>query len=176
MRLAQPQPRVLVIHGPNLNLLGEREPAIYGSVTLPQLDASLHTLSAELGVQLTTRQSNSEGTIIDWIQAARRVHDDPHSPHAQDGLIINPGGYTHTSVAIHDALRAVSIPVVEVHLSNILGRETFRQVSVTGVACAGVIMGLGPASYLLALRHLASVLAPVLAQDQAPTPGKLPTH
>ena len=173
MRLAQPQPRVLVIHGPNLNLLGEREPAIYGSVTLPQLDASLHTLSAELGVQLTTRQSNSEGTIIVWIQAARHVQD---SPHAQDGLIINPGGYTHTSVAIHDALRAVSIPVVEVHLSNILGRETFRQVSVTGVACAGVIMGLGPASYLLALRHLASVLAPVLAQDQAPTPGKLPTH
>lgn len=171
-----PQPRVLVIHGPNLNLLGEREPAIYGSVTLPQLDASLHTLAAELGVQLTTRQSNSEGTIIDWIQAARRVHDDPHSPHAQDGLIINPGGYTHTSVAIHDALRAVSIPVVEVHLSNILGRETFRQVSVTGVACAGVIMGLGPASYLLALRHLASVLASVLAQDQAPTPGKPPTH
>ncbi len=176
-----PQPRVLVIHGPNLNLLGEREPAIYGSVTLPQLDARLHALAGELGVSLTTKQSNSEGTIIDWIQdARRRQHDqhDPHdqpSPHAQDGLIINPGGYTHTSVAIHDALRAVSIPAVEVHLSNIVGRETFRQVSVTGVACAGVIMGLGPASYLLALRHLASLLlAP--AQDQAPTFGKLPTH
>ncbi|MBA3548200.1 MAG: 3-dehydroquinate dehydratase [Nannocystis sp.] len=192
-----PQPRVLVIHGPNLNLLGEREPAIYGSVTLPQLDASLHALAGELGVSLTTKQSNSEGTIIDWIQdARRRPHDqhDPHdrqhgrqhdqpaqpSPQAQGGLIINPGGYTHTSVAIHDALRAVSIPVVEVHLSNIVGRETFRQVSVTGVACAGVIMGLGPASYLLALRYLASLLlaSPLLApaQEQAPTPGKPPTH
>jgi 3-dehydroquinate dehydratase-2 len=167
-----PQPRVLVIHGPNLNLLGEREPAIYGSVTLPALDASLHTLAAELGVRLTTRQSNSEGTIIDWIQAARHDrharHDeqDQHDQHdPQDGLIINPGGYTHTSVAIHDALRAVSIPAVEVHLSNILGRETFRQVSVTGVACAGVIMGLGPASYLLALRHLASILRAPPAQD-----------
>lgn len=174
-----PQPRVLVIHGPNLNLLGEREPVIYGSVTLPQLDASLHALAGELGVSLTTKQSNSEGTIIDWIQDARRrqQHDqvDQPSPHAQDGLIINPGGYTHTSIAIHDALRAVSIPVVEVHLSNILGRETFRQVSVTGVACAGVIMGLGPASYLLALRHLASLLL-ASVQDQALTPGKPPTH
>lgn len=149
------QPRVLVIHGPNLNLLGEREPAIYGHVDLPRLDASLHALAAELGLALTTRQSNSEGTIIDWIQAAR-----PRGPQPQAGLIINPGGYTHTSVAIHDALRAVSIPAVEVHLSNILARETYRQVSVTGVACAGVIMGLGPASYLLALRHLASILAP----------------
>ncbi len=170
-----PQPRVLVIHGPNLNLLGEREPAIYGSGTLGRLDASLHALADELGVSLTTKQSNSEGTIIDWIQdARRRSHDQVPSPHAQDGLIINPGGYTHTSVAIHDALRAVSIPVIEVHLSNILGRETFRQVSVTGVACAGVIMGLGPASYLLALRHLASLLlAP--AQEQAPISGKPPT-
>ncbi len=163
-----PQPRVLVIHGPNLNLLGEREPAIYGSVTLRQLDASLHALAGELGVSLTTQQSNSEGAIIDWIQDARRRPQHPQHPHAQDGLIINPGGYTHTSVAIHDALRAVSIPVIEVHLSNILGRETFRQVSVTGVACAGVIMGLGPASYLLALRHLASILghlASPTAQD-----------
>jgi 3-dehydroquinate dehydratase-2 len=166
--------RVLVLHGPNLNLLGEREPDIYGSVTLDQLDASLHALAGELGVSLTTRQSNSEGTLIDWIQAARPLGADP-----QGGLIINPGGYTHTSVAIHDALRAVSIPVVEVHLSNILRRETFRQVSVTGVACAGVITGLGPASYLLALRHLASILGPA-SQDQAPTQasifGKLPTH
>lgn len=150
--------RVLVLHGPNLNLLGEREPGIYGSVTLPQLDASLHALAGELGVSLTTRQSNNEGTLIDWIQAARPRGEDP-----QGGLIINPGGYTHTSVAMHDALRAVSIPVVEVHLSNILARETYRQVSVTGVACAGVIMGLGPASYLLALRHLASILAPASA-------------
>ena len=171
MRL--PPQRVLVLHGPNLNLLSEREPGIYGSMTLTELDASLHALAGELGVSLTTRQSNSEGTLIDWIQAARAKGSDP-----QDGLIINPGGYTHTSVAIHDALRAVSIPAVEVHLSNILARDSFRQVSVTGVACAGVIMGLGPASYHLALRHLASILTPATAktQDQAPTPGKPPTH
>jgi 3-dehydroquinate dehydratase-2 len=169
MRLA-PQ-RVLVLHGPNLNLLGEREPGIYGAGTLAELDASLHVLAAELGVSLTTRQSNNEGTLIDWIQSARPRGSDP-----QGGLIINPGGYTHTSVAIHDALRAVSIPVLEVHLSNILARDSFRQVSVTGVACAGVIMGLGPASYHLALRHLASILAPTSAQEQAPTSGKLPTH
>jgi len=160
MRLA-PQ-RVLVLHGPNLNLLGEREPGIYGSMTLIELDASLHALAGELGVSLTTRQSNSEGALIDWIQAAHAKGSDPH-----DGLIINPGGYTHTSVAIHDALRAVSIPAVEVHLSNILARDSFRQVSVTGVACAGVIMGLGPASYYLALRHLASILTPVTAKTQA---------
>ena len=151
-------PRVLVLHGPNLNLLGEREPAIYGSVTLARLDASLHALAGELGVSLTTRQSNSEGTLIDWIQDARHSQ----SPHGQDGLIINPGGYTHTSVAIHDALRSVSIPAIEVHLSNLYARESLRHTSVTGVACAGVIMGLGTASYLLALRHLASVLASVL--------------
>lgn len=153
-----------MIHGPNLNLLGEREPGIYGHVDLPQLDASLHTLAAELGVALSTRQTNSEGTIIDWIQAAR-----PRGQQPQDGLIINPGGYTHTSVAIHDALRAVSIPAVEVHLSNILARESYRQVSVTGVACAGVIMGLGPASYLLALRHLASILASTSLAPAQPT-------
>ncbi len=149
-----PQPRVLVIHGPNLNLLGEREPTIYGRTTLAELDDSLHALARELGVQLATQQSNSEGTIIDWIQGSRA-----RGQHPQDGLIINPGGYTHTSVAIADALRAVSIPAVEVHLSNIYARDSLRHTSVTGVACAGVIMGLGTASYLLALRHLATILA-----------------
>lgn len=148
------QPRVLVIHGPNLNLLGEREPTIYGRTTLAELDAALHALADELGVQLTTRQSNHEGTIIDWIQGARARGDCP-----QDGLILNPGGYTHTSVAIADALRAVSIPAIEVHLSNLYARDSLRHTSVTGVACAGIIMGLGAASYLLALRHLAATLA-----------------
>lgn len=141
--------RVLVIHGPNLNLLGEREPGIYGAGTLAELDASLRSLAEDLGVTLTIRQSNSEAEIIDWVQSAR-----PGQMSAQDGLIINPGGYTHTSVAIHDALRAVSIPVVEVHLSNLYRRESFRHESVTGVACAGIIMGLGHDSYLLALRYL----------------------
>ncbi len=149
-----PQPRVLVIHGPNLNLLGHREPAIYGTTTLAELDASLHALADELGVVLTTQQSNSEGAIIDAIHGCRA-----DGLHPQDGLVINPGGYTHTSVAIHDALRAVSIPAIEVHLSNLYARDSLRHTSVTGVACAGVIMGLGTASYLLALRHLAGSLS-----------------
>jgi len=160
------QPRVLVIHGPNLNLLGEREPAIYGRTTLAELDASLHTLADQLGVQLTTRQSNHEGTIIDWIQGARARGDQP-----QDGLILNPGGYTHTSVAIADALRAVSMPAIEVHLSNLYARDSLRHTSVTGVACAGIIMGLGTASYLLALRHLAVLLA--APQPSAPQSATL---
>ncbi len=147
------QPRVLVIHGPNLNLLGEREPAIYGSATLTELDASLHALAGQLGVQLTTRQTNHEGTIVEWIQGARARGD-----HPQEGLILNPGGYTHTSVAIADALRAVSLPAIEVHLSNLYARDSLRHTSITGVACAGIIMGLGTASYLLALRHLASLI------------------
>lgn len=147
------QPRVLVIHGPNLNLLGEREPAIYGSTTLTELDASLHALAGQLGVQLTTRQTNHEGTIVEWIQGARARGD-----HPQEGLILNPGGYTHTSVAIADALRAVSLPAIEVHLSNLYARDSLRHTSITGVACAGIIMGLGTASYLLALRHLASLI------------------
>lgn len=150
-----PQPRVLVIHGPNLNLLGEREPAIYGKATLAELDASLHALAGELGVSLSIQQFSSEGAIIDALHAARPAGDRP-----QDGIIINPGGYTHTSVAIQDALRAVSIPAVEVHLSNLYRRDSFRHTSVTGVACAGVIMGLGTASYLLALRHLSATLRP----------------
>lgn len=163
-----PQPRVLVLHGPNLNLLGEREPHIYGTTTLAGLDASLHALARELGVQLTTRQSNSEGGLIDAIQGCRAA-----GAHPQDGLVINPGGYTHTSVAIADALRAVSIPAIEVHLSNLYARDSLRHVSVTGVACAGVVMGLGVGSYLLALRHLAAVLAPVLAAVSASPPSAL---
>jgi len=134
-------------------LLGEREPGVYGSGTLTELDASLQALADELGVDLSIRQSNHEGSIIDWIHGARAGQMS-----AQDGLVINPGGFTHTSVAIHDALRAVSIPVVEVHLSNLYRRESFRHESMTGVACAGIIMGLGHASYLLALRHLGGLL------------------
>lgn len=138
-------PRVLVIHGPNLNLLGQREPGIYGSQTLAELDASLHALAAELAAEVTIRQSNHEGEIIGWIHGAVGTCD---------GIVLNPGGYTHTSVAIHDALRAVTVPAVEVHLSNLYRRESLRHTSVTGVACVGVVMGLGAASYHLALRHL----------------------
>lgn len=142
--------RVLVIHGPNLNLLGQREPGIYGSTTLAELDASLHALAAELGVEVEIHQSNHEGQIIDWIHGASG---------RCDGIVINPGGYTHTSVAIQDALRAVPVPAIEVHLSNLHRRESLRHTSVTGVACAGVIMGLGTASYHLALRHFAAAKA-----------------
>lgn len=162
------QPRVLVLHGPNLNLLGEREPQVYGRTTLAGLDAALHALADELGVRLTTQQSNSEGGLIDAIQAARPAGERP-----QDGLIINPGGYTHTSVAIADALRAVSIPAIEVHISNLYARDSLRHVSVTGVACAGVVMGLGTGSYLLALRHLASVLtANAAVAEPSPAPSR----
>lgn len=138
-------PRVLVIHGPNLNLLGQREPGIYGAQTLAELDASLHALAAELGAALTTHQSNHEGVILDWIHGAAGT---------ADGIIINPGAYTHTSLAIADALRAVPVPAIEVHISNLYRRESLRQVSLSGVACVGVLMGLGTASYHLALRHL----------------------
>lgn len=143
-------PRVLVLHGPNLNLLGQREPGIYGSQTLAELDASLRDLAASLGAEVTIHQSNHEGQLIDWIHG---------SVGAFDGIVINPGGYTHTSVAIHDALRSVPVPAIEVHLSNLYRRESLRHTSVTGVACVGVVMGLGAASYHLALRHLVSLHA-----------------
>jgi 3-dehydroquinate dehydratase-2 len=147
---ARPRAAVLVVHGPNLNLLGEREPEIYGSTSLAELNATLVELGAELGVGVTCHQANSEGAIIDLIQSVRTDFA---------GLVINPGGFSHTSIAIHDAIRALRVPTVEVHLSNLYTRESFRHASVTGGACTGVIMGLGVASYHLALRHLAAVLA-----------------
>lgn len=145
------RPRVLVIHGPNLNLLGEREPAVYGTTTLADIDAALVALGGELGVDVEPHQSNHEGELIDLLHRARG---------RCQGVVINPGGYTHTSVALHDAIKAVALPTVEVHLSNIHGREPFRQRSITAAACAGVITGLGKSSYLLGLRHLAELLSP----------------
>ena len=137
--------RVLVLHGPNLNLLGTREQSIYGTTSLDTIDASLTTLSEDLGVDLDIRQSNLEGELVTWIQEARSGYD---------GIIINPAAYTHTSVAIRDALAAVNLPTIEVHLSNIHRREEFRRHSyVSGVALAQ-ISGFGPAGYLLALRGL----------------------
>ncbi|MEE9382743.1 MAG: type II 3-dehydroquinate dehydratase [Nannocystaceae bacterium] len=142
------RPRVSVIHGPNLNLLGEREPSLYGRVRLSDLDRSLQVLGQRLGVDVITAQTNGEGQLIDLL------HDAGVNCR---GALINPAGYTHTSVAIHDAIRALSIPVVEVHLSNLYAREAFRHRSVTGGACRGVIMGLGMASYEVALRYLSTV-------------------
>lgn len=137
--------RVLVLHGPNLNLLGEREESIYGTTTLEAIDTSLLKLGKDLGVSLDIRQSNLEGELVTWIQEARTSYH---------GIIINPAAYTHTSIAIRDALAAIHIPAIEIHLSNIYRREEFRRHSyVSGVALAQV-SGFGPNGYLLALRGL----------------------
>ncbi|MGH9344819.1 MAG: type II 3-dehydroquinate dehydratase [Terriglobia bacterium] len=141
-------PKILVIHGPNLNLLGQREPEIYGRTTLAEVDKSLTTLANELRVAVETFQSNSEGAIIDRIQEARgRI----------DVLIINPAAYTHTSVAIRDALAALDAPAIEVHLSNVYRREAFRHHSTIADVVAGRIMGFGADTYILALRAAESL-------------------
>jgi 3-dehydroquinate dehydratase-2 len=137
--------RILVLHGPNLNLLGTREQSIYGSESLDSIDAALSRLAEDLGVEVDIRQSNSEGELVGWIQDSKTGYQ---------GIIINPAAYTHTSIAIRDALAAVALPTVEVHLSNIHQREPFRHHShIAGVAL-GQISGLGPSGYLLALRGL----------------------
>lgn len=143
--------RVLVVHGPNLNLLGQREPDVYGRITLAELDAALVEHGSRLGLEVRCEQSNSEGGIIDLLHEAGRTCG---------AVVINPGGYTHTSVAIADALRGIAIPAIEVHISNLYARDPLRHRSVTGAACQGVIMGLGTSSYHLALHHLAARLTP----------------
>jgi len=142
--------KILVIHGPNLNLLGQREKDIYGQVTLDDINGRLKTLAAELALELATLQSNHEGEIVDAIGRAKK---DSHA-----GILINPAAYTHTSIAIRDAVAAVSIPVVEVHLSNIYSREDFRHKSVIAPVAKGQISGFGEESYLLGLRALASLV------------------
>ena len=137
--------RVLVLHGPNLNLLGEREPELYGSRSLADIDQALRKLGESLGAQVETFQSNHEGELIDRIQSARG---------AADALIFNPGGLTHTSVALRDAVLATEVPVIEVHLSNIHAREPFRQRSLLADVVRGQITGLGAVGYELALRAL----------------------
>jgi len=137
--------KFLVLHGPNLNLLGKREPAIYGGQTLADIDVSLEKLSADLGCELSFFQSNSEGELINAIHAAV---DDCR------GILINPAAYTHTSIAIRDALSAVGLPCVEVHLSNIHRRETFRHISMVAPVAIGQVCGFGQDSYLLGLQAL----------------------
>lgn len=137
--------QVLVLHGPNLNLLGTREPEVYGAQTLAEIDAELGAIAADAGAKLLTFQSNHEGALVDRIQAART-----------DGtgfIVINPAAYTHTSVAIRDALAAVALPFIEVHLSNIHRREPFRHHSYLSDLAVGVICGLGANGYRLALHH-----------------------
>lgn len=136
---------LLVIHGPNLNLLGTREPAVYGSTRLVEIDADLAALGKELGCEIESCQSNHEGVLIDRIHAAQG---------AVDGILINPGGFTHTSVALRDALSSVDLPVVEVHLSNVFAREPFRHHSFISGVALGVISGFGPSSYRLGLEAL----------------------
>ncbi|HLN64454.1 MAG TPA: type II 3-dehydroquinate dehydratase [Symbiobacteriaceae bacterium] len=136
-------PSVLVIHGPNLNLLGQREPGVYGVTTMATINERLVALGAELGVAVATFQSNHEGAIIDAIHAALGQHD---------AIVINPGAFTHYSIAIRDAIAAVAIPTVEVHLSNVYKREEFRHKSVIAPVAAGSIAGFGAESYLLGLR------------------------
>jgi len=147
---------ILVLHGPNLNLLGEREPEVYGRLTLEELDRRLLEAGKALGLEVRNYQSNSEGALIDALHEARLW---------ASGVVFNPGGYTHTSVALRDAVAAIGIPVVEVHLSNVYGREEFRHQSLISPVCVGKISGFGWRSYLLGLQALAGII-----QDQ---PGSL---
>jgi len=141
---------VLVLHGPNLNLLGEREPEVYGHMTLAEIDQRLVELGRGLNVDVRCAQSNSEGALIDALHDARKW---------AQGVLINPGGYTHTSVALRDAVAGIGLPVVEVHLSNIHAREEFRRRSLLAPVCIGSIMGFGWRSYEWGLRAMVKILA-----------------
>ena len=137
--------KVLVLHGPNLNLLGTREPEVYGSMTLDEINAKLVELGKSLGADEKCLQSNHEGALIDALHDARTW---------ANGVVFNPGGYTHTSVALRDAITAIEIPVVEVHISNVYAREEFRHTSLISAVCKGKVVGFGWKSYMLGLRAL----------------------
>jgi 3-dehydroquinate dehydratase-2 len=150
MRLSLPtDASVLILNGPNLNMLGVREPAVYGSQTLDELEAACQERAEALGLVIDFRQSNSEGELVGWVQQARTVND---------GIIVNAGAYSHTSIALLDALTLAELPVIEVHLSNIFRRESFRHHSYVSTVAKGVICGLGAQGYLLALDAMASIL------------------
>ena len=141
--------KILLLHGPNLNLLGTREPGVYGSMTLDDINKKMIALGVELGAEVTCLQSNHEGALIDALHDARTW---------AAGVVFNPGGYTHTSVALRDAISAIVIPVIEVHLSNVYAREEFRHVSLVSAVCRGKISGFGWRSYELGLRGLVDLL------------------
>lgn len=139
---------IYVLNGPNLNALGKREPGIYGGKTLADIETDCEAVGSELGFSVDFRQSNHEGVLVDWLhEAGDRAA----------GIAINPGAYGHTSIALHDAIRAISIPVVEVHISNIHAREEFRHKSMIAPAAKGMICGFGPYSYILALQALKNI-------------------
>jgi 3-dehydroquinate dehydratase-2 len=144
--------KVLVVHGPNLNLLGKREPELYGSQTLSEINEQIHRFAAQIGMEPEIHQSNYEGELVDLIQGAEAK--------GIKAILINPAAYTHTSIAIRDALSAVNIPAVEIHLSNIYQREDFRKVSYTAGVVSGQISGFGSAGYLLGLSAIKYLLAP----------------
>ena len=154
--------RIRVLHGPNLNLLGTREQSIYGTLSLDALDSAITELAEELAVKVDLSQSNSEGELVTWIHEARTGYD---------GIIINPAAYTHTSIAIRDAIVAVGLPTVEVHLSNIHQREEFRHRSYVAGVAIGQIAGLGPTGYLLALRGLHDHLTASRRQKKTAAPA-----
>ncbi|MGX5666260.1 type II 3-dehydroquinate dehydratase [Rhizobium daejeonense] len=139
---------IYVLNGPNLNALGKREPGIYGGKTLADIETDCKTVGSELGFSVDFRQSNHEGVLVDWLHEAGDK---------AAGVAINPGAYGHTSIALHDAIRAISIPVVEVHISNIHAREEFRHKSMIAPAAKGMICGFGPHSYILALHALKNI-------------------
>ncbi len=136
---------VFVLNGPNLNLLGKREPEVYGSRTLADIEEECRKAGSRLGFDIDFRQTNHEGILVDWVQEAGDAA----------GIVLNPGAYTHTSIALHDAIRSIDRPLIEVHLSNIFAREPFRHHSYVSPAASGVICGLGTAGYVLALEALA---------------------
>jgi len=142
-------PHILILNGPNLNLLGTREPEIYGRQTLAEVERDCHRRAAERGLSVEARQSNSEGQLVDWIQEARS---------GCAGLIVNPGAYSHSSIAMLDALIAVGLPAIEVHLSNIYRRESFRHHSYVSRGALGIICGFGAQGYLLAIDAMAHLL------------------
>jgi 3-dehydroquinate dehydratase II len=152
--------RILVLNGPNLNLLGTRETDVYGTATLESILSDLRDAASEHGVEIYDIQSNSEGALIDALQEART---------RANGVIFNPGAYTHYSIALRDAIASISVPVVETHLSNVHAREEFRHTSVVGAVCLGVVAGFGADSYLVAFealrRHLAHQASPTARSD-----------
>ena len=143
------RPKIVILNGPNLNLLGQRQPEIYGHVTLADVEANCRKLGGELGLDLDFKQSNHEGVLIDWIHEARKNGA---------GLIMNPGAYTHTSVAIMDAMKTCEFPILEVHISNVHQREAFRHHSYVSLVATGVMAGFGVHGYELAVRHMAHLI------------------